>query len=218
MKLVKYVSEAWALRKADEYLLDVFQRNWLRIVLCTWLTDRISNSRLYEKGGSIPLTRAIMKERLRWLGHVLRMKDERLPSIVLNGKPSRAKRKVDYPYLRWEDVFKGNRNLLGGCKELINWDGGEACVAVLASGSLVLRWIIIISSSQKIYKKKKKVTISRKKNILKIRNLQLNCTTLKDCFVRKFSSLLSLIHNYLKMMPENFETSISDFSNNLLVC
>jgi len=42
MKAVKYDSEAWALRKADEDLLDVFQRNCRRIVLSTRLTDRNS--------------------------------------------------------------------------------------------------------------------------------------------------------------------------------
>ena len=83
MTVVKYGSEAWALRKADENLLDIFQRNCLQIVLGTQLTDRISNSRLYKKCGSIPLSRAIMKERLRWLSHVLRMKDDSLPQIVL---------------------------------------------------------------------------------------------------------------------------------------
>ena len=36
----------------------------------------------YEKCGSILLSTAIMKESLRWLGHVLRMKDDRLPKIV----------------------------------------------------------------------------------------------------------------------------------------
>jgi len=41
MTVVKYGSEAWALQKADENLLDVFQRNCLRIVLGTQLTDRI---------------------------------------------------------------------------------------------------------------------------------------------------------------------------------
>ena len=45
-------------------------------VLGTRLTGRISNSRLYEKCGSIPLSRAIMRERLRWLGHVLCMKHD----------------------------------------------------------------------------------------------------------------------------------------------
>ena len=88
-------------------MLDVFfQRNSLRVVLCTWLTDRISNNRLYEKCGSIPLSRAIMKERLGWLGHVLWMKADRLPKIVLFGQPSRAKGKADRPRLGWKDVIK----------------------------------------------------------------------------------------------------------------
>ena len=79
----KYGSEAWALQKADEYLLYVFPKNCLLIVLGTWLTDSISNSRLNEKCDSIPLSGAIMRERLRWQGHVLRMKDDKLPKIVL---------------------------------------------------------------------------------------------------------------------------------------
>ena len=78
------------LQKADEDLLDVFQRNILRIVLGTRLTNRISNIRLYEKIGSIPLPRDIINERLRWLGHVHWMKDERLPKIVLFDQPSRV--------------------------------------------------------------------------------------------------------------------------------
>ena len=49
MTVVKYGSEAWALRKVDENLLDVFHRNCLRIVLGIQLTDRISNSRFYKK-------------------------------------------------------------------------------------------------------------------------------------------------------------------------
>ena len=108
------------LRKADEDLLDVFQRNCQRIVLGTRLTDRISNSRLYEKCGSIPLSGAITKERLRWLGHVLQMKDDRLPNIFLFGQPSRAKRKAGRPRLGrrcHEERFKENGNFLAGCKE-----------------------------------------------------------------------------------------------------
>ena len=121
MTVVKYGSEAWALREADDNLLDVFQRNCLRIVLGTRLTDRISNSRLYEKCGSIPLSRAMMKVRLRWLGHVLRMKDDRLPKIVIFGQLSGATWKAGRRCLGWEDVInkdlKENGNFLGGCKE-----------------------------------------------------------------------------------------------------
>ena len=60
MTVVKYGSEAWALRKTDGDLLDVFQRNCLHIVLDTRLTDRISNCSLYEKCGSNLLSRAII--------------------------------------------------------------------------------------------------------------------------------------------------------------
>ena len=67
---------AWALQRRDEDFLDVFQRNCRRFFLGTGLTDRISYSRLYEKCDSIPLSKSIMKERLRCLGHVLRMKDD----------------------------------------------------------------------------------------------------------------------------------------------
>ena len=42
----------------------------------TRLTDRISNSRLYGKWCPIQLSRAIMRGRLRSLGHVPRMKDD----------------------------------------------------------------------------------------------------------------------------------------------
>ena len=85
MTVVKYGSEAWALRKTDEDLLDVFRTNCLRTVLGTRLTDRISNSSLYENCGSIPFSRAITKERLRWLGHVMRMKHDILVKIALFG-------------------------------------------------------------------------------------------------------------------------------------
>ena len=49
-------------QKTEENLLEVFQRTFLRIIPGTRLTDRISNSRLYEKYGSIPLSRDIIKQ------------------------------------------------------------------------------------------------------------------------------------------------------------
>ena len=70
MTRVKYGSQMSMLRKADEGLLNIFQRNCLRIVL----DIRLNNwKKLHEKCGSIPISRAIKKERLRWLGHALRM-------------------------------------------------------------------------------------------------------------------------------------------------
>ena len=93
-------------RKTDEDSLDVFKRNRQMIVLGTRLTDRISNTKMYEKCSSIPFSRAIMRERLKWLGQVLQMKDDRLPKIVFFVQPSRAKRKASHPWLGWKNVVK----------------------------------------------------------------------------------------------------------------
>ena len=52
-----------------------------------------------------------MKERLRWLGQVLRRKDDRLPKIVLSGQPSKATRKSDH--LGWENVINKDLKEMG---------------------------------------------------------------------------------------------------------
>ena len=122
MTVVKYSSEAWVLQKADEDLLDVFQRNCLQIALGIRLTDHISNSRVYEKCGSIPLSRAIMKERLGWLGHIVRRKDNRLPKIVFFGQSFRTKRKAGRPLLGWEDVIKKGFKEMRTSSEGVKWE------------------------------------------------------------------------------------------------
>lgn len=59
------------------------------------------NSKLYEKFGSIPHSKAIMRERLRWLEHVLQLKNDILSKIVLVCEPSRAKQKPGRPRMLW---------------------------------------------------------------------------------------------------------------------
>ena len=59
-----------------------------------------------------------MKERLRWRSHVLRMKDDRLPKIVLFGQFSGAIRKAGRPCLRWEDVINKDLKEMG-----TSWEG-----------------------------------------------------------------------------------------------
>ena len=86
-----------------------------------------------------------MKERLRWLGHVLRIKDDRLSKIFFFGQPSGATRKAGCPRLGWEDVINKDLKEMGTSWEGVKREalnrlvGGGACVAVLASGSLVLQ-------------------------------------------------------------------------------
>ena len=123
----------------DDDILDVFQRNCLRNVLGTRLTDCISNIRLYKKCYSVPLSRAITKEILRWLGYVLRMKDDRLPKIVLFGQPFGAKQRAGRPRLGecHKERSKENEKFLGGYKEALNGFGWRRRVRRCVG----LRWL-----------------------------------------------------------------------------
>ena len=71
--------------------------------------------RLYEKRGSVPLSRAIMIETLRWLGKVLQMKDDRLLKIILVSQLSRAKQKAGCLQMGREDIGKDQREMENFC-------------------------------------------------------------------------------------------------------
>ena len=88
----------------EEDLLDVFQRDYLRNSLNTGLTNRISNSKLYKKCSSIPLSRAIIRERLIFQGNILWVWDDKLPKLVLVGQPSTATLKAGRSRMGWQDV------------------------------------------------------------------------------------------------------------------
>ena len=60
-----------------------------------------------------------MKERLRWVKHVVWMKDGKLLKIVLFGQPSRAERKAGRPRLGWEDAIKKDSKELGTSWEVV---------------------------------------------------------------------------------------------------
>jgi hypothetical protein len=95
-----------ASKKKGRGVATYFPEKLPQIVLGTQLTDCISNSKLYKKCGSILLSRVKIRERMRWLGNVLQMKDDRWPKTVLAGQPSRAKQKAGCPQIGWEIVIR----------------------------------------------------------------------------------------------------------------
>ena len=78
-------------------LFFFFQRSCLGVCYGYPASCPNLKSRLCEKYALVPLFRAIVRERLRWLGHCLRTNDEILQKIVFFGQTSKAKRKAGHP-------------------------------------------------------------------------------------------------------------------------
>ena len=54
----------------------------------------------------------LIKNQLRWVGHTLRMSNERIPEMVMYGELTNAPRKVGRPLLRYKDKLKSNLKAL----------------------------------------------------------------------------------------------------------
>ena len=81
-----YGTETWSLRAEDRQRLLVFDHRCLRSIAKVWWNNRISNAVVRQKvlgSRGKALDRILDLQRLRWLGHVLRMSPDRLPRRAL---------------------------------------------------------------------------------------------------------------------------------------
>lgn len=78
-----YGSHAWAPTQQQEDQLHAFYMRSLRSLLGVTLRDHLRNEEVLRRCNAQPMGALLRQERLRWLGHSLRMPDERLPKQLL---------------------------------------------------------------------------------------------------------------------------------------
>ena len=105
-----YAVETWPVKQREVRTLETFHHRCLRTLLgisrAMQISQHISNGEVRSRVG-MPVTLAdmISCRRLRWLGHVARMEDDRLPKRVLFGwLPQR--RPPHGVELRWRDKVR----------------------------------------------------------------------------------------------------------------
>ena len=90
-----------------------------RILNITW-QDKVPNNTVLERAGLSSMFAMLKQRRLRWLGHVVRMDDGRIPKDLLYGELVQGKRATGSPYLRYKDVCK--RDLKALSIDLSTWE------------------------------------------------------------------------------------------------
>ena len=83
-----------------------------RILNITW-QDKIPNNTVLEKAEILSMFTLLKQRRLRWLGHVVKMVDGRIPKDLLYGELVQGKRPTGRPHLRYKDVYKKDLKAMG---------------------------------------------------------------------------------------------------------
>jgi len=101
-----YGSETWALYARQESRLNAFHMRCLRRILGIKWQDHVTNKDVLERAYIPTMFALLSQRRLRWLGHVSRMEDGRIPKDLLYGQLATGSRPVGRPALRFKDVCK----------------------------------------------------------------------------------------------------------------
>lgn len=106
-----YGSEGWTIYKKQLRSLEKFHIGCLqRILGITW-KDKMTYDIIYQRTQTCSIETLLAQRHLRWLGHTIRMSDQRLPKQILYGQLV-GNRNAGGPKKRYKDQCK---NLLKRC-------------------------------------------------------------------------------------------------------
>ncbi|KAE9421866.1 hypothetical protein Angca_005546, partial [Angiostrongylus cantonensis] len=104
-----YASETWSLRKQDERSLSVIERAVERTMLgvprFAHVRDGIRSSVLLQRSKIKDAVLYAKQSKIRWVGHVMRMNDNRWTRAVSDWIPRDVKRTAGRPPTRWSEFF-----------------------------------------------------------------------------------------------------------------
>jgi len=140
LPVVLYGCETWSLTLREERKLRLFENRVLRRIFgpkrdeITVEWRKLHNEELNNPYSSRNIVRVIKSRRMRWVGHVACMGEERGVYRVLVGKPE-ARRSLGRPRRRWEDNIRMNF-----------WEVGCGCVDWMELAQDRDRWRALVSA------------------------------------------------------------------------
>ena len=101
---ILYGSETWTTHARPEGRLNTFHSRTIRRILGISLQDKVTNADVLSRAGRPTMYTLFRQRRLRWLGHVCRMEDGRIPKYILYGELALGRRTTGRPHPRYKDV------------------------------------------------------------------------------------------------------------------
>ena len=113
-------SELWTTTKSTNGQIDAFQRRLLRQVLNIRYPKKMSNEKLQELTKQDKWSHYIATQRLRWLGHVLRLPEDSPAKQALAEIERPVRKPRGSPKLKWITIVKQQLNILN-----ISWEQAQ---------------------------------------------------------------------------------------------
>ena len=105
-----YGCETWTLYRRHLKQLERFHMRSLRTILNIKWQDRVSNLQVLDMAESTSIEAISLKNRHRWVGHIIRVADNRLPKQLMFGELASGKRKQGRTLRRFKDCVKASIN------------------------------------------------------------------------------------------------------------
>jgi hypothetical protein len=100
-----YGSECWTLTKRQKSRLEAEEMRFLISVIGYRLIDHRRNEDISEELQIIDINSRIKDYQIKWLQHLERMEQNRIPELLFNYKP-RGRRDQERPRRRWREQFQ----------------------------------------------------------------------------------------------------------------
>ena len=105
----------------QERRLNTFHLSSVRRILGISWQDKVTNADVWYRAGLPTMYTHLRQRRLRWLGHVRRMEDGRIPKDILYGELALGRRTTGRPHLRYKDVCV--REMKAIDIDTMSWEG-----------------------------------------------------------------------------------------------
>ena len=111
LSILLYGAEVWTVYRRQVKKLHAFMMRHLRsIMIITW-NDKVTNKEIIERTRLPSMEDRLIRNNLRWTGHLMSISPDRLPKQVLYSQLSSGHRKRGRPRVRFKDTIKRNLKL-----------------------------------------------------------------------------------------------------------
>ena len=108
LSILLYGCETWTIYKHHLRRLEAFNIRSLQSILGITWRERMPHTTILERTQSTSIEAMLITRQLRWVGHVIRMPEDRLPRCLLYGELEDGRRSVGGQKKRYKDSLKEN--------------------------------------------------------------------------------------------------------------